>query len=237
MADVISTQSIVLSTDKTVEQDVSSVLEYKCLPDVPKITLCDQSQPIGLHELVVQVSSELSNGLQKADYSKIGQLMARFDAERKEWKRYAFFDKHKKYTRNLIATDNATFTLMLLCWTPGKASPVHDHAGSECFMRVIEGCVVEQQFAWAEKGKEHEHLKMLKETATEPGQVLFINDNVGLHKIENASSEPAITLHLYIPPYQECKCFFDENGQACPSRVTFYSENGQIVDYECLITN
>jgi hypothetical protein len=27
----------------------------------------------------------------------------------------------------LIATDDETFTLLLLCWNPSKESPIHDH--------------------------------------------------------------------------------------------------------------
>jgi hypothetical protein len=52
---------------------------------------------------------------------------------------------HYFAARNLIATDNETFTLMLLCWTPGKESPIHDHPCEGCWMRVVQGCVREVQ--------------------------------------------------------------------------------------------
>jgi hypothetical protein len=35
---------------------------------------------------------------------------------------------------------------MLLCWNPKMGSPIHNHAGSECFMRVLSGSIVEQQY-------------------------------------------------------------------------------------------
>lgn len=43
-----------------------------------------------------------------------------YDHSLMEWKRFCMFDEFK-YTRNLVATDNETYTLMLLCWSPGQA--------------------------------------------------------------------------------------------------------------------
>lgn len=63
------------------------------------------------------------------------------------------FDEHKCYTRNLIATDHETFTLLLLCWNGGKASPIHDHPCRGCWMRVCEGTVFETRFADTVKGE------------------------------------------------------------------------------------
>ena len=58
---------------------------------------------------------------------EITQLFGSLDIHRNEWKRYAMFDPSKNYTRNLIATDDETFTLLLLCWNSNKESPIHDH--------------------------------------------------------------------------------------------------------------
>ena len=44
-----------------------------------------------------------------------------------EWEPYAFWDADKLYTRNLVSTDGESYTLLLLCWNPGKESPIHDH--------------------------------------------------------------------------------------------------------------
>jgi cysteine dioxygenase len=32
-------------------------------------------------------------------------------------------------------------------WTPGKASPVHDHADSHCLMKVLQGEIKETRYA------------------------------------------------------------------------------------------
>ena len=57
----------------------------------------------------------------------VSELFGRLDLGLGEWKKYALFDSSKNYTRNLIATDDETFTLLLRCWNPGKESPIHDH--------------------------------------------------------------------------------------------------------------
>ncbi len=54
------------------------------------------------------------------DMKKVRSLMERYDSSLLEWKRYAFYDSKTNYTRNLIATDQKTFTLMQLCWNPSK---------------------------------------------------------------------------------------------------------------------
>ena len=58
-------------------------------------------------------------------------LFSRIDLTAGEWKKYALFDSQKNYTRNLIATDDETFTLLLLCWNADKESPIHDHPCGE----------------------------------------------------------------------------------------------------------
>ncbi len=43
-------------------------------------------------------------------------------------------------------------------------------------------------------------------TTYKPGQVSFMSDELGLHKISNGSSDTgAVSLHLYTPPFNSCK--------------------------------
>ena len=72
------------------------------------------------------------HSIRGTDADPVNQLFGRLDLTKEEWKRYAFFDTSKNYTRNLIATDDETFTLLLLCWNAGKESPIHDHVSPVC---------------------------------------------------------------------------------------------------------
>lgn len=42
-----------------------------------------------------------------------------------------------RYTRNLVERGNGRYNLIVLCWDSGQGSSIHDHAGSHCFMKVL----------------------------------------------------------------------------------------------------
>lgn len=45
-------------------------------------------------------------------------------------------------------------------------------------------------------------------------------------------TEPAVSLHLYTPPIENCKVFCQESSKAstgCP--VLFYSKKGELIEY------
>jgi len=53
-------------------------------------------------------------------------------------------------------------------------------------------------------------------------------DSMGLHRVENAShSGPAVSLHLYSPPFKTCQTFDQRTGTARTVRMTFWSEYGR----------
>jgi len=186
-------------------------------------------QPLSLFELVALITETLQHPnydlKSEADRQKVQNLMESYDADLNEWKRFEFWDEHKNYTRNLIATDNKTYTLMLLCWNPLKASPIHAHAGSNCFMRIIDGVCRETRYAWPKCS--NSPMEMLEVNDYPAGQVAFICDELGLHKIDNSREDKAVSLHLYCPPYESCKIYLDpKTGQESECHVTFYSEYG-----------
>lgn len=53
--------------------------------------------------------------------------------------KYAFWDPSKLYTRNLVATDGKNYTVLLLCWNPGRESPIHDHPCEGCWVKTVSG--------------------------------------------------------------------------------------------------
>ena len=279
--------------------------------------------PLSMMELVQLLQSTLIEP--QPDLQLIHQYMSAYDGSLGEWRRFAFWDDAKRYTRNLIATDYQHFTLMLLCWNPKLGSPVHNHASSqcrsthtrtgcgllcfvsvsadvdvavlcccavagECFMRVLEGQVVESQYhsrgdesrrmkavdaprslplspphssecvssvtkaqspsssaghpsssscaspsssssSSSSQSSSSTPLRLRRRVVARSGSVLFINDSIGLHKIDNPFDAPAVTLHCYIPPYDSCQCYEEDTGHAHESYVSFHSENGELVDF------
>jgi len=146
------------------------------------------------------------------------------------WERYAFFDDKKNYTRNLVATDGKTFTLVLLCWSPGRESPIHDHPCDGCWLQILEGAIVESRYT---KHIDSDELKCISSVQFHEGEMGYINDFMGYHKIGCASSsKPAVTLHLYCPPVQSCRIWLNPRKASKPSKsyVCMYSEYGTRVE-------
>lgn len=149
-------------------------------------------------------------------------LLSRLDLTTNELNKYTFWDHEKAYTRNLVHTDNKHYTLLLLCWSPGKESKVttlslmysicdclvqiHNHPCDGCFVKSVGGCVRETRYA-IENG-------VVKQTGVKfflGGQVSYMDDSLGFHKIGNPLKDTgSITLHCYTPPYSCCKVWMNE---------------------------
>ncbi|XP_033330291.1 cysteine dioxygenase type 1 isoform X2 [Megalopta genalis] len=163
----------------------------------------------------------------------VQELMASYRSNPAEWKKYAKFDRYR-YTRNLVDEGNGKFNLMVLCWGEGHGSAIHDHANAHCVMKILQGELCETRYAWPKKNgtisisTEAEELKELDRTTLDLDEICYINDSMGLHRVENPSAvNPAISLHLYSPPFSSCSVFNKQTGQKTESKVTFWSKYGE----------
>jgi len=117
-----------------------------------------------------------------------------------------------RYTRNEIHS-TAKYNIILMCWSEGNATSIHDHTGSECIMKCVAGNIRESRFKWPERRKTK--LEVISTIDAVDGDVVSINDEEGLHRIENLSDcEKAMSLHFYYPPITECLIFDEETGKA-----------------------
>jgi cysteine dioxygenase len=98
-----------------------------------------------------------------------------------------------QYVRRVLYRALA-FELVLACWLPGQASPIHDHGGSEGAMRIVAGQLHERRYR--RSGKE---LIVTSERRVATGTLLLETANT-IHQVENATMGPALSLHLYAPP-------------------------------------
>lgn len=164
----------------------------------------------------------LINRLKQAKLNEVGVILKEYNGA--GWLKYAFYDNKCAYTRNLIHEEPGVFSLMLLCWNPGSASPCHDHNGSECFMRLLDGSLLETRHTST--------AETTTVTATthemKNGDVLFINDRLGRHSMQNPSQTlTATSLHLYLPPYRTCRAWHHPTTNPTKCEITFYSVHGQ----------
>ena len=100
------------------------------------------------------------------------------------------------YQRVLIERTPA-YEALLLCWRSGHRSPIHDHAGSVCGVRIIEGTATETIYAKSPCG----YLVPTCSRSLGAGSVSVSRD-ADIHQMANLGppGHDLVTLHVYSPP-------------------------------------
>ncbi|KAI0861728.1 RmlC-like cupin domain-containing protein [Xylaria cubensis] len=158
-----------------------------------------------------------SSGLnsEDVDVEDLTHLMERYVSDPQEWSQYALSNDNMPYTRNLVDEGNGKANLLVLVWTPGKGSPIHDHGNAHCVMRILHGDLTETRYDFPDGDKE-KPMEMKSERVHKEGTVAYMADELGLHRVSNPSSDFAVSLHLYTPPNvarQGCNIFNPETGK------------------------
>lgn len=106
----------------------------------------------------------------------------------------------KKYTRTCIAEDE-NFELILLGWSKGQKTPIHNHDGHEGFVYALKGKIKEVRYHL----NSNNELEKESEGILNENQVAYAKKDInGFHTIENISNDNALTLHLYKKPIKKC---------------------------------
>lgn len=184
-------------------------------------------------QLLIEKLHELFSGAE-VNVDEVQHAMESYQSNYQEWKKYANFDAHR-YTRNLVDTGNGKFNLILLCWGEGQGSGIHDHADSHCWMKVMDGSLAEKLYDWPDEENCESMANQSNDNKLHPKRVMefhknevtYINDSIGLHRVENNShTERAASLHLYSPPFDMCQSFDERTGKRITCKVVFWSKHG-----------
>jgi cysteine dioxygenase len=102
----------------------------------------------------------------------------------------------ERYVRNLVHA-GAGYQALLLCWRNGQRSPIHNHRGSNCGVKILKGEATETTFARAPNGLFY----AVGSRTLPPGHICASADD-DVHQISNLQDHGAdlITLHIYSPP-------------------------------------
>lgn len=102
----------------------------------------------------------------------------------------------ERYRRNLFHAGPA-YHALILCWRAGQRSPIHDHRGSACGVRVLSGEATETVFEMTEEG----HVFPVRTRKLAEGFICATQDQ-DIHQLSNLQPNHAdlITLHIYSPP-------------------------------------
>lgn len=168
-----------------------------------------------------------SSGLDSSDVDvkALVKAMRAYDAKERGWVPYALADPALGYTRNLVDEGNGKSNLvrlfapgikpcsnldpaaadilsssikLVLVWTPGKGSPIHDHGNAHCIMKILHGNLTESRYEFPNSDKE-QPMELIRQTTYKENQVAYMADELGLHKMENKGDDYAISLHCRCP--------------------------------------
>jgi len=155
--------------------------------------------------------------------SQVARILSGYTASQDDWRRFAIFHP-EMYTRNLV-TRNEHFEMLVLCWSENQASPIHNHAGQNCWMAVLEGTIEETQYS-PPAGNAPGPLTVRNTKLYVPGRVAFINDDIALHRVRPAAGGRGISLHLYSKPIDVCNVFDEATGRIVESTLVYHSVEG-----------
>jgi uncharacterized NAD(P)/FAD-binding protein YdhS/predicted metal-dependent enzyme (double-stranded beta helix superfamily) len=127
------------------------------------------------------------------------RLLAQANLDRAEVAPY-IEQRADSYARRCVVR-RENYEVLVLTWSPTQGSVAHDHSGSLCGMKVVQGSLTEQLFEESPDGRAR------KTTATSIGVgEILVDPGVVVHSLVNsAPDEVLVTVHIYSPPLPEVR--------------------------------
>lgn len=150
---------------------------------------------------------ELVSALKQGDRTTYSEIIHNFYIPNADFEDYGYWSD-EIYTRNCIF-ENDQFELILLCWNPNQITPIHDHGGEECWVRVIKGEFEEVIYSI----NKQEELREVKTHTAKENEVTYMIDFMGFHTLQNLTNERGMTLHLYAKPIRSCNSYDLHEGK------------------------
>ena len=116
----------------------------------------------------------------------------------KDWVNYVTVNPD--YYHRTKVFSNKDFEIFVITWNINQHSKIHDHSENGCYMLLLQGELTEEIY------KNIDITYPMSTTVIKQGFVGYIDNNIGYHKIKNASTtDVAISLHVYSPPNHKTK--------------------------------
>jgi predicted metal-dependent enzyme (double-stranded beta helix superfamily) len=128
--------------------------------------------------------------------AQLAEITAGFVSRPDLWRSLVHHDPASRWFERLLLT--SVIEVWLIGWSPGQGTTVHDHGGSSGGMTAAEGSLVEELF---------EHAGSASSVVANGEVVHDVGVSVGfrerhVHRVRNAGSVNATSIHAYSPPGQ-----------------------------------
>ena len=102
----------------------------------------------------------------------------------------------KKYRQHVLHVENdSSFSVAALVWLPGQETPIHDHV-SWCVVGVYKGAEHEIRYELRQQEGET-YLAQTGDGLSRDGSVDVLLPPGDIHKVANAGSDLAVSIHIY----------------------------------------
>ena len=155
-----------------------------------------------LSKPIQQLIGFLESLTERAPVEDLGRFLAGLDITLADLEPFICFGD-KMYRRNMIR-ENEWYELLCICWQSGQRSPIHNHAGSTCGLKIMQGTATETTFEKTPSG----HIKPITSSDFSAGLVCSSQDDE-IHQVSNlqAIGSNLVTLHVYSPPLRRMDTF------------------------------
>jgi uncharacterized NAD(P)/FAD-binding protein YdhS/predicted metal-dependent enzyme (double-stranded beta helix superfamily) len=141
------------------------------------------------------------------DEPTVRRLLAQANLDRAEVAPYVEQRADSYARRSVVRRED--YEVLVLTWSPSQGSVAHDHSGSLCALKVVQGCLTEQWFEGAPDGR----VRRTSATRLGAGEII-VDPGVVVHALSNegASTEVLVTVHIYSPPLPEVRRYAVAEG-------------------------
>jgi len=153
------------------------------------------------------------------DPGRMQELLASTLVEPASLDAYVRFEPGR-YTRHLVHK-SAEVEILVLCWAEGSRAPIHGHEGELCWARVERGTLSFTDYQ--EVSRQPLHVTPMGPASV--GGPGHLDGPTDLHAVENPRDlgRPAVSLHVYARPYDECDIYDLEEGTVRRVRLRYDS--------------
>ena len=116
-----------------------------------------------------------------------------------DWKKYIKIGENNYHREKIYSCE--LFDIYIITWNIGQKSLIHNHSENGCLLKILQGKLKENVYDL--------NLKLLKTNIIESkiNNISYMDNNIGLHNIENIGDELSVTFHIYSPPNHQTKYF------------------------------
>lgn len=135
---------------------------------------------------------EIIRTISQKGFHSSREVLSNFASD--DWLKYVTINPNHYHRSKVFENDD--FEIIIITWNKKQGSQIHNHAFNGCYMLMLQGELHEELF--------DENLTLKNSRIVKVGDVTFIDDKIGYHRIKNLSCETsAISLHVYSPPNHE----------------------------------